>query len=95
VPILLTKREITMIGTVREIIDSLSTYYDQDEYLLVNVWHTDDVIDNYKYVEVITKDEAKVILDIIEDRFDAVNGVNWETIEDATLTFLEEKNASK
>lgn len=84
-----------MTGTVREIIDQLSTYYDQDEYLLVSVWHTDDVINNYKEVEDISQEEAKIILDIIEDRFDAVNGVNWTTIEDATLTFLEEKNASK
>ena len=68
-----------MTGTVKEIIAELQKRRDQDEFLLLSVWTTEDVkgLDSEKEV---SEDSAREVLVCVDDNFDANRGVNWETL---------------
>lgn len=70
-----------MIGTKKQIIDYLNEFYYDDEYLLIDVWTTYDVVANERNL---SDDDAKCILDIIDKDFDASIGINWDVVEHKT-----------
>lgn len=59
-------------------------------------WSVSDVLQNAEDEGIsITKEDAKAILEMVERDFDAMVGVNWMTITDKTIEYLEIKNNNK
>lgn len=63
---------------------------------LVDVWSLRDVIDmaDSDYDVTLDDDEAREILDMVEDRVDATQGVSWDLIGSCLTEFLKKSAAS-
>lgn len=83
-----------MTGTVEEIIDHLNRHYKKDHYILVDIWNTFDVIENFSDIQEITQDEAGLVLDMVDHNSDPSIGINWDSFTEATFRLLN-ANASK
>lgn len=81
-----------MVGTIRELIAELQQREDQEEVLLLNVWHSVDVTDVVEEREIPnwTKEDTKAVMVELES-IDCNIGINWESISVVIDTHLEEK----
>ncbi len=65
-------------------------------YGCVILWHVDDLLGNLvdwgHEEDALAEDEAMEILESIEGNHDASLGVHWYTLQDATRTFIQQKN---
>ena len=63
------------------------------EHVKVCYWSADDV-DDYcarHDIEEATEEQARAILDLVEDRFDASIGMNWDSFDDCCDDILKER----
>jgi ribose 5-phosphate isomerase len=78
--------------TVKKIIENLSSSYKSDDHVAVAVWSIEDVMIQAKERGMkITKKQANDVLDFINDKQDATQGINW-TIIDCVLDIFKVKH---
>ena len=69
---------------VKDIIKKLEKHVDQDTEILIDIWHTNDIIETAKDMEIdLTSKQVKEVMEQLENTHNAEIGINWDTIENA------------
>lgn len=70
------------MSTVREVIEHLQKYYDEEEHIAVAIWSVDDVLCRAKERKIkISEEQAQEIIDRIDRQQTATLGITWDTID--------------
>jgi len=78
---------------VSEAIEHLKKYYKPNDHIVMDIWHTHDVLDiskesdSCKRIAELTTKEAEEIIDYIHNNIDSEYGVTWETIRSSILFY--------
>ncbi len=85
-----------MYGTVKEVIERLSKYKNQDEQIGAIIWHHEDVISAVEHAthKVIDVSLAKEALKIAITAHDGNNGVSHETLVDTVSDIISEREGA-
>ena len=67
---------------VKDVVDNLNRLYQPDEHIAVAIWCEDDVIGRANERNMsITIEEARGILEDMDNNHDAEMGITWDTID--------------
>lgn len=66
------------------------------EHVAVAIWSDEDVIDAATRLEVtLTPEEVEEVLDLVDRKWDATVGINWDVIDYYILEVVANRNASQ
>uniref|UniRef100_A0A6M3KIN4 Uncharacterized protein n=1 Tax=viral metagenome TaxID=1070528 RepID=A0A6M3KIN4_9ZZZZ len=79
--------------TLKEHIEWLNDpFKDKDQHYALAVWSEDDVLERAAERGIhLSTEDARNIIDLVEDRQSADNGINWMLIDVVTDSYLEDK----